>query len=234
MSQSTRFLGIDGCPGAWFCIWQGSGGFGWDIYESVRAIWDQHQSAERILIDIPIGLTNDQPRSIEPIVRRQLGERRSSVFPVPCRDAVYAVDYPEACAVNFQRWGKKLSKQSWLICDKIREMDRFLHRNPQARVVIGESHPELAFSYFNNGPMAENKKTEQGLQARAKLIEALAPDLYGKFDDIRMQFLRKQLATDDIHDAMILMLAARTAVPLDAPTEQGIGGIHIQMYVPQV
>lgn len=45
--------------------------------------------------------------------REILKTRKSSIFPVPCREAVYAETYEKACEVNERLTGKHISKQAW-------------------------------------------------------------------------------------------------------------------------
>lgn len=100
-----------------------------------------------ILGDIPIGLPDTpEDRECDLIARRLLGRpRASSVFPVPCREAIYSASYHEACELNLRVLGKSISLQSWLICGKIREVDELLASHPTLRGRIRESHPELCF-----------------------------------------------------------------------------------------
>lgn len=55
--------------------------------------------------------------------------RGSSVFPVPCRQAVHSETYHEASKINKEVLGRGLSKQGWGIVPKIREVDAFVVNN---------------------------------------------------------------------------------------------------------
>jgi predicted RNase H-like nuclease len=65
--------------------------------------------------------------------RRILKARKSSIFPVPCREAVYMESYEKACEVNEKLTGKRISKQAWNIIPKIRDVDSFLVENKNFR-----------------------------------------------------------------------------------------------------
>lgn len=84
-----------------------------------------------ILIDIPIGLKNGVhgERLSDLGARRILKARKSSIFPIPCREAVYVGSYTKACEVNEKITGKRISKQAWNIVPKIRDVDSFLVEN---------------------------------------------------------------------------------------------------------
>lgn len=74
------------------------------LYADIEEFWDNHgESAEAILIDIPIGLREDSnaKRPCDDVAREKLSpNRHSSVFPVPVRDAVYADNYEAATAAQ--------------------------------------------------------------------------------------------------------------------------------------
>jgi predicted RNase H-like nuclease len=84
-----------------------------------------------ILIDIPIGLKNGGKGERLPDLgaRRILKARKSSIFPIPCREAVYMESYKKACEVNEKLTGKRISKQAWNIVSKIRDVNNFLVEN---------------------------------------------------------------------------------------------------------
>lgn len=163
------------------------------------------------LIDIPIGLPNAVARDLEFQVRRLLPGKGSSVFSVPCRDAVYAENYSRACQINQERFGKKLSVQSWNICAKIREIDKSLRDSPALSHRVNESHPELAFKLLNGEPLRFSKKTAEGLQERLEILQRFIPNARAWFAAALAAHPRKQLARDDIVDALVLMCVGKSA-----------------------
>jgi predicted RNase H-like nuclease len=191
-----------------------------------------HPDAERSLFDIPIGLKQDSDRLLEKSVRLALGHRKSSVFPVPCHPAAYAENYAEASSINRQQIGKGLSKQAWFICPRIRDVDRLLRSEPSRRSIIGECHPELAFTLLNGAPLDASKKTPAGQRQRRQIIERHLPDLTLFIDKMLKQFPRRDLLLDDIFDALVLAITAKKATILPAEPETGVGDIPIRMWVP--
>ncbi len=122
----TLVLGVDGCPGGWCCV-----AIDADTTEIASA--EVHPTFERVLqspatlicVDIPIGLL-DVPgqRACDVEARRLLGRgRASSVFPPPSRRSLSFAEYREASDVNFQITERRLSKQSFNISPKVREVD---------------------------------------------------------------------------------------------------------------
>ena len=108
---------------------------------------------------------------------------------------------------------KKLSLQAWNITPKIKMLDRLLQVEPELRVKVFESHPELLFMILNGGQIYQKKKTKRGLRHRLDLISALEPVADDFFRDIKEEFRRNEVAEDDIVDAMVLALAAKETHP---------------------
>jgi|GEM_PF-2790338 len=113
------YLGIDGCPSGWLTVTiTGDDSVTLSIYDTIRSIWTDNRDAELLLIDIPIGLpdSGNGTRACDAEARNVLKPyRASSVYPVPCRKALYAENYKQASAVNKKLTKKGLSKQSWMI-----------------------------------------------------------------------------------------------------------------------
>jgi predicted RNase H-like nuclease len=146
-------------------------------------------------IDIPIGLL-DGPRNCDRMARKLLGpERGCSVFSAPCRAALSAKDYSEACAVSQVRTTRKLSRQSWCICPKIREVGDAI--GPGTQKWAFEVHPEVSFWAMNNHrPMAHRKKSREGKAERMALLKVVFPE-------IGEHILRRpaRVGVDDLLDA---------------------------------
>lgn len=235
----ANYVGVDGCKSGWFAVWEGRSGLQSQIYPSIVDLWKEHKQATRILVDVPMGLKVSADRQIEQQVRKLLGPRRSSVFPVPCFAATYAKDYPSASAINRMQIGKGLSKQAWFITPKIRDVDHLLNQSSSARDVLGECHPELAFATFNLAPLTCSKKTTEGQNQRQALLD-LCFDGAG-FDATRTfiekclrHHRRSVLQIDDCMDALILLATAGNARRLDDRLEEGCGHIPIGMWVPDI
>ncbi len=99
--------------------------------------------------------------------------RRSRVFNVPCRESLAVADYAEASAINDKILGRKLSKQSWAIAPKIREVDDLLHLRPELCERIREAHPEVCFAAANGAPMSHDKAKRPGFEERRALLKSL-------------------------------------------------------------
>ncbi len=206
------YVGVDGCKGGWFAIRLADDSWDTVIYKSMCDLWEQNKSAAMILVDIPIGLIDkgNEERKCDVEARRLLGPgRASSVFPAPCRIALTASIYEEASAINRENTGRGLSKQSYAIMPKIREVDELLSNDESARKRIREIHPEICFWALNDKkPMVYNKKTGAGFDERRRLLS----EAYNSSDVIiktsLKKFKRDQTARDDIVDALVGAITA--------------------------
>ena len=167
-----------------------------------------YSTADHILIDIPIGL----PENAEENIARPDCKARSilptgrkpSIFPVPCRQAVYIEDYAQASVENERVLGKKLTSQSHGFSKMIRQVDEFLTANPHWQNRLEESHPEVAFQILNGGKgLQYSKHTEEGLRERIAILRSYDFDPVPLF----IGFTPKQYA--DILDAFCLALSAK-------------------------
>jgi predicted RNase H-like nuclease len=217
-------VGIDGCRGGWIAValdaaWRPD----WHLARTVDEVLARWPSA-RCLIDIPIGLPDAVPRAVEREARRRLGRpRASSVFPVPCRAAVYAADYETACRVNREVLGSAISRQAWNILPKVREVDGLIARAPEAKRRLHEAHPELCFHALAGGvPMAHGKKRAEGCGERLALIGRRVPGAAEWIDEVLAHTRRAVLARDDLVDALALAVSAR--LPLASIPPPGDGG----------
>ena len=205
-----KTIGIDGCRAGWFCIIIDERHWQFELYPDITTLCTAQHDASRMFIDIPIGLPTSGPRECDTLARQYLKPlRHTSVFPVPCRDAVFAPDYRSACQINLQQLGKSLTKQTWNICSKIAEVDLFLRKNSSWKQRLFESHPEVCFAAFNQqSPMSGTKKSEQGQQQRLRCLDNIDKRCWHIYQQARDAFLKKELQNDDILDAMILAISA--------------------------
>lgn len=204
-------LGIDSCPAGWLVA---SMSHDMDckflVLTDINELNKYLTQAELILIDIPIGLPTNKDRECDRLARKILKKRASSVFSAPVRKVLQARDYKEACRINQQILGKKISIQTWNILPKIKEVDRFLSAlPPNRRFIIRESFPELGFWALSAGRiMPHRKKTEPGFMERLNVLKDHWPAACASIDQALQTFSRKQVRRDDIVDALILALNA--------------------------
>ena len=222
------YIGVDGCRGGWFAVALGSGrNWAINVHKTIDELWNAMNPPSMMLIDIPIGLPDSSRRICDLQARKMLGRRGSSVFTVPCRKALQAKSYRQACQINKQLMGIKISIQTWNIAAKIKEVDTWLQHTPAARKRVRESHPEMCFwALAGKHAMVHSKKTAQGFTERFSILIENDSRSGAIAEQALNQFRRKDLARDDILDALVLAVAARFSagkpktVPLKPATDQ--------------
>ncbi len=160
-----KYIGIDGCKAGWIAwIVSDNAVPAYKVVNTLDELVDE-LAGSTTLIDMPIGFSDSQTpdRLCDKAARRFLTSKRgSSVFPVPCREAVYQTDYIAACDANVEKLDKKFSKQTWGIVPKIRELDELIETHPN--LSIRESHPEVVFAALKGEPRRfpnEHKKAKR-------------------------------------------------------------------------
>lgn len=198
-----QVAGVDGCRAGWLVVNADASGplriLDVFIAPTFTELVERTQDCAAVAVDIPIGLMDGEIRQADIEARRLLRPlRASSVFPSPVRAVLGANSYEEACDLSMQAIGKKLSKQSFAIVPKIREVDD--QQSPRLQERVFEVHPEVCFWKLNGEqPMEQPKKTAKGAAARMALLsEAFATDI----STVQLP-LRKDAGLDDLYDACV-------------------------------
>jgi predicted RNase H-like nuclease len=217
-SVIPRFIGVDGCRAGWFCVAiDAAGDFSYALARDAAELADRVAGAASVLIDIPIGLHEQAPagRACDHEARRLLGRgRASSVFSPPARQTLSASDYQSALVINRQAVGLGLSRQAWGIVPKIRDIDNLLAQRAELRNLLYECHPEVCFWALNGSrAMSHNKKTDAGRHDRLALLSRHFADSQVLYRQATAEYLRHQVARDDIVDALACAVSARLGYP---------------------
>ncbi len=201
------YLGADGCKGGWIVCALDHGELIFDPFNSLEELIDCYPAFDAFLIDMIIGLQNraKQKRPEEP-ARKEAGPRRSSVFPAPCRQAVYAETEEDQKRINQEVLGSSLTRQTIHIIPKIREVDTFMDHHPEFGERILESHPEVAFARLKGGFLMTRKKDRAGLEERARILEGFLPGV--RLTGLREISRKFGCRPDDLLDAACLALTA--------------------------
>ncbi len=219
--------GVDGCKAGWIAVIDRPGSPPEaEVHRSFAGLLDALPGDAVIAVDMPIGLPENigpDGRGPERAVRQVLGNRKSSVFSIPSRTAVYAEEGPfadwEAMRAARRRADrvarrtsdppKGLSFQAFALFPRIREVDALLRSDPALAGRVFESHPEAVFAALNGmEPMGLPKKVRNrphpaGMAERRALLAdcGIAPAFLVETP--------AKAAEDDFLDACALMLAAR-------------------------
>ena len=211
-------VGLDGCPDGWIAAVVEDGRLAAiKHFERARTALEAYPDAEAFAFDIPIHLSATGDREADSAARRFLPTGRApSVFNAPPLAALHSGSYEEANEASRRVSGKGLSRQSFALLTKIREVAEVAAEHPR----VHEAHPEVSFAALSGGEALPSKKTWDGLMQRRALLTAVGlavPDLVGEASG--------RGAADDIVDAVACAwtaarIASGEAQPLPDPPQR--------------
>jgi len=205
-------VGVAGASKGWLGIVLNDGGWEFDLFPSLLSLWKYHSDADRILIDVPVGLPSDGKRACDVAAKRHLQRRQGSVSYTPVREAVYQTNIERAREIT-ERAGFSVQNQVWGNVARIREVDEFLDVYPGARDRLRETHPEICFHALKGGPLEHPKHTPEGVEERRGLLGAeneRAPEVFAAAEAELTTPSYAPLVSrhEDILDALVAALTA--------------------------
>jgi predicted RNase H-like nuclease len=218
--QTFDVAGVDGCKGGWFVVVASTKtvrarkrtSCGLEVRRFLVArdfgqVLVSTGDCALFCVDIPIGLGEVKPRECDVAARKILGRRASSVFAAPIRPCLSARDPETASRITFERTGKRLTRQSFFLLDKIRRVDELM--TPELQRRVREIHPEVSFWVLNDRKLTRHsKKRLVGRQERMKLLARV----FSNVEDVVVRARRLDgVVPDDILDAMVAAWTAREA-----------------------
>lgn len=210
ISKTITSIGVDGCKGGWIAAILKQGKLEINRFNNIDEIVNEYSNFDEFLIDMVIGLQGNKIHVRPDTYARQIiKERSSTIFPAPCRQAVYADTVAEAYDANERVLGKKFTPLTVGIMPKIKELDSFLQKNTQYKNRIKESHPEVCFARLNGKTLLSKKSENDGIVERFNILTRYIPEL----SLTNLQALAKNLkcSIDDIVDAICLTITANMA-----------------------
>lgn len=221
------YVGVDWAEKGWVAVeWDGDDSWNAGVYPTILNVWHEYEDGEGpILVDIPIGLAEGGRRKCDEEAKGRLdGSRGSSVFWTPCREAVEEPNLIEAKRINEERSpsNDSISRQSWALVPRIREVDAFLAEIPDARGRVRESHPEVCFTELDVGDRITERKTDEaGREQRLEVLDQFVGD--GEDAEATFDRFMKEMredppdgapilnanSEDDLVDAMALAVTAK-------------------------
>ena len=248
-TDNVWLAGVDGCPRGWIAAFvRPSGEVGRvKVFKHFIEILEQIEHPSLVVVDIPIGLPKYSPpkgRLAEGEIRPLIGARRSSVFRVPSRSAVYVGEDATSIPNDAKRYKKArgiarktsidrkaFSKQGFYLFPKIVEVDKLLRANRQFVRRVYETHPEVAFWRLNDErELKHNKKSAAGIKLRKKiLIEA----------DVTLEGVKSQpppgAKVDDLLDALAcaviaIRIRSKKAKPFPNPPPCDAYGLRMAIW----
>jgi predicted RNase H-like nuclease len=192
-----KVLGADGCRGGWVV----ASHHGVDVLARLDTVVAD-ATVVVIGVDMPIGLPSRWGREADRQARRLLGRpRASSVFPTPPRSLLTTTTYAMANQRSWSELGQGLTRQTFHLFERIREVDRLATALAIAQAAdrLVEIHPECSFHVMGGEPLP-SKHTAAGIEKR----RALLLPRFGPVVDDRP----KGAAADDVLDAYAVLWSA--------------------------
>ncbi len=206
-----RIAGIDGCRGGWLVICETPlpGPWTWFVEPHFEAVADRLHEFDAIGVDMPVGVPDRGDRKCEALARRILSPRRtSSVFSAPIRPILAIDDYDTACTARQAIDGKRMSRQSFFIMEKIAEVDSVVRSRPDIGSKIFEVHPEVSFTALGDGePMHHPKRDPAGFEERLAHLTDVFPETVLR--EALHSFPRTLAARDDVLDAFAVLWSTK-------------------------
>lgn len=204
-----RIGGVDGCKAGWIAVCADAGNLA-----SATPVYAKHlrdlvvrESEAFLVVDMPVGLVDGpQIRTVEKSLRGFLGGKSSSVFNAPSRKALSCDSYEQACQVNREALGMKMSRQSYALFPKMRIVDEVVADIGQTR--LREGHPEASFAAMNGAPVLASKKTVAGAGRRIDLLQKAGLPVTSIMKDTPVG----GIGIDDLLDAAALLWSANRYV----------------------
>lgn len=198
-------IGVDGCKGGWLVATIEDGSLEFNLVRDLSPLFENTQA--RVLVDMPMGLPAHERRLCDLEARALLGHRRSTLFPVATRAALYAPTYHECCEVNARLQGCRVSKQLWNLSAKIRHLDTIVRARADLHERVAEGHPELAFlRCSSNSAALPSKGTPEGLHRRVSVIDQLLSTNVRDLIDPFLSHHARNATVVDCLDAAVLAL----------------------------
>tara|TARA_B110000014_G_scaffold254042_1_gene234158 strand:+ start:175 stop:864 length:690 start_codon:yes stop_codon:yes gene_type:complete len=208
----SSVIGIDGCKAGWIIAKTlENESISFQIIKNLNDVYLEGINVSHIGIDIPLQLSHTGKRFAEIEARSLLKNRACTIFTPPTLNALRAKNYMDACEVNFNECGKRISKQSWNLFPKIKEAQEFLENKSINKLRVFEVHPELSFMAMNDMSLVQaSKKTDIGREIRIKLIQKFFPKF--SFESVRNEYKKNQALDDDILDSVSVLWSTQRIV----------------------
>ena len=189
--MTPRVAGVDGCRTGWVVATID----GVAVSRSFATIADGNFDV--VAVDMPIGLPDTWGRAADRAARAYIRPRGACVFPAPPRPLLAFDTYADANAACKASYGRGLTRQTFNLFPKLREVDAVIDATNQSR--FAEASPECSFRALT-GNVLPPKRTREGRELRRTALEAEFGPIERRVPGAR---------TDDVLDAYALLWTAR-------------------------
>lgn len=217
MSNQT-VAGVDWAGGRWLVVVISGNEIDCYLERNLESLWESSTEFDRILIDIPIGLPDNEEtlarrEELDSLARSVTG-KSGSVFPVPsraaCKAARKGADFETVVNKNKTALDKGLSQQSYYIAPAIGEVDAFLRDASTAKETVMEAHPEVCFRGLLGDQLDHSKASAQGVGERLEALDRHLENPGVALEQLCRALVDESTAitVDDVMDALGLCVVA--------------------------
>lgn len=197
---NAKVVGLDGCSTGWIGAVLTSNGITVDYLSDLAEVDELCGPHATVGIDMPLVLAASGKRPADEAAKRILGRRSSTIFLAPVKSALNAVTFEEANAANRIDGGFGLSRQSYGLLAKIREVQAW---SAATSLSLYEIHPEIGFMDILASEALPSKKTWAGVEMRRRALEQVG------FLPIHVSTAAgRNAAPDDVLDACVVAWVA--------------------------
>ena len=198
-------VGIDGCSNGWLASFSKPFDF-----KNCNCLYSKHldelisklPQTTFVIVDIPIGLEEKKHiRECDIKAREFIGPRRHSIFAPPCKKASLQSNYESANKLNKEITNYGLSKQTWMINEKLKETQKLVEKGYNLK----EGHPECSFRELKGDFLKFGKSNLLGFFERLNLVTNLGFIPVSLSNQLSKDIKAKP---DDLLDSLILCWSA--------------------------
>ncbi|MEF8779637.1 MAG: DUF429 domain-containing protein [Haloferacaceae archaeon] len=211
------------------------------VFPEIGDLWLRYEEAERILIDVPIGLVDEgEPDRECDVLARRVAVRdgdatdgdaagrtreRTRHLPPPVREATRKRRYSTAAKVHERKTGERLPEESFERSPAIAAVDELVSEIPEARERIHEAHPAVCFRAIGDEPLQYDRRTAGGYAERMRRLAAFDREGAPTVQHAAEATAGHDVRVEAVVDAVVLAYAARPSrlplrsLPPDPPTD---------------
>ncbi len=226
--MSDHFVGAVAGDDGWLAVAYTTDGFDHAaVFDGIGELWTRYEeTAERIAIDVPIGLeASSAPRPNEAAARSLLGERGEAVVPAPVREAAKKQRHRTAARAHRRKTGTELPETAFRSARFVAAVDEFLDAIDEAPPVFLEAHPEVCYFAFAGEPMADPPGIAAGYAERMRTLAEFDADAPPTVQSVAEATAGYRISIPAVLDAVALGVTVRPgsgslrSLPSDPPTD---------------
>nr|WP_218644817.1 DUF429 domain-containing protein [Natronomonas gomsonensis] len=224
---SDYYVGSVARDGAWLAVAYTETGYDHTaVVGGVGELWTRYEdSAERIAIDVPVGLESaTAPRANERAAAEYLA-RTDAIVPAPVREATRKQRYRTAARVHERKTDSELSRAAFERAHLVNAVDDFLTTIDEAQPIFVEAHPELCYRAFAGEPMTEQPAVAAGYAERMRTLAEFDRDAPPTVQSVAEATAGHRVPIPAVLDAVALALTVRPgpgelrSLPADPPSD---------------